>query len=228
MALSDVAQASGGFSTETDEDLLVFMTMREEDRGGAQEAFEEFYRRHVHYLHYICRTTYEGVVGKGDIIDLVQETFWRVYQKADTYKPLTSTHVEPSRRVRAWMGTIAANILRSKLRRGHSAAQSIDDLDGKDQIVLSQPPPDCVDQAPGLRLKCLGEALETLSERERDILRMWGLHYKPGEKFQRLPDDVSQWLSATWKTTPENIRQVRKRAVDKIRQYVETCEQKSE
>ena len=60
------------------------------------------------------------------------------------------------------------------------------------------------------------EALMALSERERLVLRVTLQWYRPGEEHQRLPNDVAADLARTLQTTPENLRQIRRRAMRKV------------
>jgi DNA-directed RNA polymerase sigma subunit (sigma70/sigma32) len=71
------------------------------------------------------------------------------------------------------------------------------------------------------KLRLLREALDTLTERERDVLRVAALYFRPGEEHQRLPNEVSAELARRWDTTNENLRAIRSRAAKKLKQYLE-------
>jgi DNA-directed RNA polymerase sigma subunit (sigma70/sigma32) len=71
------------------------------------------------------------------------------------------------------------------------------------------------------KLRLMREALDTLNERERDVLRVAALYFRPGEEHQRLPNDVSAELARRWETTNENIRAIRSRATKKLKQYLD-------
>src|SRR6266704_3570269 len=73
-------------SWETDEDLLVYMTMREDDPLIANEAWAEFYRRHIVYMCEKCRDVCRGILAGSGSDDLAQLTFIRAYQRASTFK----------------------------------------------------------------------------------------------------------------------------------------------
>jgi hypothetical protein len=70
---------------ESDEDLLVFMTMRGDDLEVANAAFAEFYERHVHYLFRRCRGATSKILDEAGAWDIVQETFIRAYERAVTF-----------------------------------------------------------------------------------------------------------------------------------------------
>ena len=69
--------------------------------------------------------------------------------------------------------------------------------------------------------QCLQEALATLTEKQREIVLVSAQHSIDGKQL-RLPPDILDGLCARWKTTKENIRTIRKRALDKMNEHVET------
>ena len=74
---------------------------------------------------------------------------------------------------------------------------------------------------PPEKLKLIEQALETLSDREQDVVLETMYYYRYGEEYQRLPNAVSAGLVMQLDTTPENIRTIRSRAMRKIKEYVE-------
>ncbi len=71
------------------------------------------------------------------------------------------------------------------------------------------------------QMQILQEALDELSEKEQDILRVTFLWHQPGQEHQRVPPKALAELAARYDTTAPAIRQARKRALDKIRAYVD-------
>ena len=72
--------------------------------------------------------------------------------------------------------------------------------------------------------KILNDALSLLSERDREILLTCFLYQ---EENKHLPDEVLSELSNRYSTTPANIRQIKKRALDKIKAHIiqnSTCQ----
>jgi len=65
--------------------------------------------------------------------------------------------------------------------------------------------------------KLLDAALNLLSERDREILLTYFMYQ---EENKHLPDDVLEELSLRYSTTSANIRQIKKRALDKIKAYI--------
>jgi DNA-directed RNA polymerase sigma subunit (sigma70/sigma32) len=74
-------------------------------------------------------------------------------------------------------------------------------------------------------VKVIREALATLSERERHVLRVTADWYQPDRVHQRVSKSEMSALARQLQTTAVNIRQIRKRAIDKIRDYIRSHEQ---
>lgn len=204
---------------ETDEDLLLYMSMQDEleYQETARVAWDAFYRRHRKFLLYACRKAGYGVVlGENGLEDLVHDTLVRAYERADQFRSEGSGDAAViRRRVRAWLSGIAANLFRSWLREHPIAFIHLDESEWKNR--------------PGASISCeptsrhhalLIEAFETLSERENLVVLRSAEYYKPGAKYQRLPNAVSEELATMFETTSDNIRQIRSRAIRKIKEYV--------
>ncbi len=50
------------FRSDTDAELLYYMSLRDEDPAAAEGAWAEFYRRHVQYLYGVCYKAYGDLV----------------------------------------------------------------------------------------------------------------------------------------------------------------------
>jgi len=205
------------FSGDSDYDLLEMMTWHKEDRDSAREAWAEFYRRHIEYMYGVCWKSLYGVGGVAAARDLAQETFRRVFESgAATFKRSPSSDPQASRvHVRAWLGRIAANIAKSAYRN-RKETDGIQIEQEQWQDVAGRDPPE--DSPQVKRLVKIMERI--LTDRERDILRTTFHWYKPGEDHQRVPDDVMSDLARRWDATPENIRQIRVRALRKLKEAV--------
>lgn len=199
------------FSTDTDGDLLGYMAMREEDEELATQAWGEFYRRHVRYMFGTLkkRLFFNQQGFERDLEDLIQDTFQRAYERATTFKDQgVSDPEELRKRARGWLGTIAQNLYRDRLRGENTISEFF-------YAAPEKEPPS------GLA-NLVGEALnEALDEREREVLRVTAEYLKPGENSQRMPNGVAKKLAADLNTTTANVRMIRKRAIPKVRRYVQ-------
>ena len=71
------------------------------------------------------------------------------------------------------------------------------------------------------RTRAVRAAIETLSPREQTVLRVTMQWYQADKDNQRLPNDVAAELAATLATTPENLRQIRRRAMRKVKAFLQ-------
>ncbi|HYQ16607.1 MAG TPA: sigma-70 family RNA polymerase sigma factor, partial [Polyangiaceae bacterium] len=188
------------------------------DAEAARAAEAEFYERHVEYLYavLVSRVRRPLALSGREVEDLVQETFFRAFARAETFSAGDVPDEDSERRrSRAWLGRIAQRLLADWL----ADAREISASPYLETLTEPEPAPPS-SRSPKLQLMC--EALDTLSERERDVLRVAALYFRGGEEHQRLPNQVSAELARRWETTSENIRAIRSRATKKLKVYLET------
>ena len=199
---------------ETDADLLVYMSMAGDEPAAARAAWEVLYVRHVDYLYGVCLRAYGPLLG-GDagVRDLVADTFKRAYEHAGQFDAAGITDEERHRlRVRAWLGRIAQRLLQTALRGRKKLPVRLLDQEhwgsvaGPARAAASDPE----------RIERVRSAIRLLSEREQAVIRVTFQWYDPGQEHQRLPNDVAAELADYLQTTPENLRQMRRRALKKI------------
>jgi DNA-directed RNA polymerase sigma subunit (sigma70/sigma32) len=58
---------------------------------------------------------------------------------------------------------------------------------------------------------------EALDERERDVLRVTFHWHDPERDHQKLPEEAVEELARRWNLKPDNIRQIRRRALQKLK-----------
>ncbi|MFO0613341.1 MAG: sigma factor [Polyangiaceae bacterium] len=202
----------------TDAELLASVAGRDVSVARAREAEGTFYRRHVRWLYGVL------VRRKGPLLsmaglsaeDLVQETFLRAFDRAHTFRePAEATSAElAAARTRAWLGRIATHLLADHMNRLREVSAT-PYLERVRVDVEEEPATD-----DGADVALVREGLDTLSEREREILRVTALYTQVGEKQGRLPNAVSRDLSTRWATTNENIRAIRVRAMKKLKSFL--------
>lgn len=207
---------------ENDEALLFYMGMRNDDPSGANAAWAEFYRRHKRYLNCVCRKACKYLPDpKEDARDLCSATFERAYERACTFKPLDNGDIDHMRRrVRAWLGEIARNLLIDLTKDNKDQPKLI----SLTEISDEEPESKQIDISNILssQMKLIHEALNTLSEQQRIVVLMSFQWYEFGKSNQRLPNGIATEIAKTIDSTPENVRQIRKRALEKIRVFTET------
>jgi len=206
------------FAADSDEDLIFYMSLRPEDPTAAEDAWVEFFFRHREYVAGICRR-FKATLGDLGVEDLAQDTLVRVFQKAHTFKPLSCGDANRERvRVRGWLGRIANNLFFSSLR-GQLRISFVDNPRASvSEIEIQEDAcPEATESDP---LPFLREALGILTERERDILLASYAWYEPGVGCQRMPSEELKVLVDRYQTTTVNIRQIRARALDKVKMYL--------
>ena len=162
----------------SDEDLFVMMSFREENEMEAQAAFRIFYDRYKDFLWSLC---YKVCQNDEELAkDVFMNTMMAVYQNSHTYNASKS-------KVTTWMSNIAKHemfdlldVLKEK-RIGEKTFVPLDD-----NLVIPDIKDDTNIETP--EKKALNEALQTLSEKERDVLLTY-MMYQDGNKH--LPDAVS-------------------------------------
>jgi len=214
---TDQASQARGLAEDSDADLLGYMSLAADDPAGAKAAWAEFYRRHVRYLYAVCLRAYGPLLGgEAGVADLVAETFKRVYEHADKFDAVGLTDPDQLRlRTRAWLGRIAQRLAQTALRGRSRMPTKLFDHDYWQSVSQQDVP--AGDSKTSGRVRA---AIESLDEREQIVIRTTFQWYQPDKQHQRLPNDVAADLAANLATTPENLRQIRRRAMRKIREYL--------
>ena len=205
-------------SSETDADLLVYMAMADEDPSCAQAAWDVFYRRHVEYLYRVCLRAYGHLLGgEAGVADLVADALRAAYENAHKFDPAGIECPDRLRlRARAWLGWIARRGVQDILRgRGRLPARSLELEHWQQMPALERP-----DVGASARERAVRQAVESLSEREQLVIRTTVQWYRPEKQHQRLPNDIAADLARTLGTTPENLRQIRRRAMRRIEDFL--------
>lgn len=210
--------AQRDFAHESDADLMVYMSMGEDDATAARDAWAEFYERHVGYLHAVCVRAYGDILtGDTGVGDLVAETFRRAFRGAHLFRADENEGpVRQRRRSRAWLGRIAQRLLQDTLRK----RRRLDTVHLAPEAWQQIPEQTPTAETNGELVGRVRQALSQLSTKEQTVIRVTFHWYQPGKPHQRLPNDVAADLAESLQTTPENLRQIRRRALQKIRMLV--------
>ena len=100
--------------------------------------------------------------------DVLQETFWRVWQSAATYQPQLGSFT-------GWLFRIARNLAIDAYRRRNVRPQAISGLEGSDPILDEMPDPntDVPEQAQSiLKNRQIRKALASLPVVQRQVIEM--------------------------------------------------------
>lgn len=230
---SEVAHTTAtGFSKKDDYELIELISLHKQDLSTAELAWFELHKRHSKYLFTILREGCGGMLDSSNIEDLVSETLWKAFEAAETFKRGSGVDApDQKRHIRGWLGRIATNLYLRELEKSNGLTILYPDSqndDGKvgwkwvDNELSHQNQNQWVERNADVALKkqWVAEGFNRLNEREQFVLRATLEYEHPDRVNQRLPNAVSANLARELNTTPQNIRQIRKRAKEKVRSYV--------
>jgi RNA polymerase sigma factor (sigma-70 family) len=218
MIEASIADRGGGTPTDdgaepSDDDLLARIS-NEADEPSRREAWGVFYGRHAEYLFGVCTRSYRGRLDEAAVADLVEETFLKVYERAAaSYRPAETGGADLRRcRVRAWLARIAERLAQDIFRgRRRRPAAQLEQEEWQDVPEGA----DCTHSATTEELcRVINEVLD---ERERDVLRITFHWHDPERDHQKLPEEAVEELARLWQLKPDNIRQIRRRAIQKLK-----------
>jgi RNA polymerase sigma factor (sigma-70 family) len=201
-------------SKESDADLLTLISWREEDVEGARAAWRDFYGRYFKLLAHICMKRFAQQIGVQGVNDLVNDTFLRVFDGgADTFKTEETDPQKLRHLIGAWLGQIALNIFRGRLR-GEKRLPTVQveefEFPIKDPTPLSD---ERADQCERLQ-----EVLQSLQPRERDVLLARFANYHRSGGKQQFEPHVLERLARDWRITKDNVRQIYSRSMRKVKE----------
>lgn len=198
-------------SSYSDEDLFVLMSFKKDNEVEAQEAFQIFYYRYSKLLWSLCYsvcTKLDVNNGKEFASYIFSNTMTAIYEHP-TYDASKS-------KLSTWMSRIAyheaLDLIKEHGMNNHKVIIPINE-----EMTTSTPDNNEVVEHNTPQKKILDEALNLLTERDREILFTCIMHQ---EEKKHLPDEVLMQLSNRYNTTPVNIRQIKKRALDKVKAYI--------
>lgn len=197
----------------TDEDLFFLMSLKDEDEAETQEAFRIFYERYKRLLWSLCYS----VCNKLDISN-VEEFAKCVFNNTMVAIYEHPTYDAAKSKLSTWMSRIAYHETLDLI-----ADFKINDL--KKNVPLNEKIAETIPEVEEFfdfetpEKKILSEALNQLPDRDREIL-LTCMMYK--EVHKHIPDEILLELGNKYSTTTVNIRQIRKRALDKIKAYITT------
>jgi RNA polymerase sigma factor (sigma-70 family) len=204
-------------------ELFLSMAMKEENLQEAEKAFAKFYNLYKNYLYTVAKKVCKNWTMYGDdlIQDVHQNTFLTVYENAENFIQIEDVPFErQERHLKAWLGTIAKNEMLQLLREQKENKEKttylpdlsyFDDKEIESTLPISE------------NVLLVEKALNSLTERDRDILITY-LMFEDGNK--KLPSEEIQRLADIWDVHPDNMRQIKKRSIEKVKKYIETYKQK--
>lgn len=202
------------FETDTDADLLAYMAMQDDDPDGARAAWGVLYDRHAKSVYKLVRHAFGRQFG-GDqgAADIVGETFRKAHVKAHTFAPQSDDADQIRDEVRAWLCQIARRIALDLLRK--RAKLPLLAL-VEDEDIPAPEVDDGDDMVESEQLQQAREAFAESSEREQIVLLETMQWFNQDTGKSQMPKGVAKALAERLDTTPANIRQIRRRALERF------------
>ncbi|MBI5370404.1 MAG: sigma-70 family RNA polymerase sigma factor [Sphingobacteriales bacterium] len=201
---------------------LVEALQKEKTKEGFDSLFKQFFNRFKGYVFKVTLHFTRNFSDAEDLAkDITQETFRSISESKAKFKvPINTSDEEYTARVKGWLGKSAKN----HFRREYARRINIDSLD---EILVHLPEPafDLFEElypdpeiaVPNEFRNKLNEALSTIKkERDKHILLEYALDGCI-ETGKHLTTNTMEYLCKLYDTTPENIRQIKKRTYDKIK-----------
>lgn len=204
-------------------DLFLSMALKEDDRQDAEKAFAEFYNRYKNYLYTVVRNACKSWEKYGDeLIEGVHlNTFLTIYEKADSFLLIENIPFErQEKRMKSWLGKIARTEMFKLLRE---LKDEKDNIEYHDDLTFLENSDEEITPQKSEEILLAEKALQTLRERDRNILVTY-LMFEDGKK--KLPSNEIQRLADMWDVLPDNMRQIKKRSLAKVKKYIETYKSK--
>jgi RNA polymerase sigma factor (sigma-70 family) len=201
-------------------ELIRRMADHEADSSQAREAWSFFYLRHYQFLYRVCTSRYGYPLGLAGVSDLVQDAFINAFNGAHTFNHAEQCGAsEQELKCRGWLLAIVQNLVRQRYR-GQPEVCLVDDGELDALAGSSNGNPDQIEPPQRERLRLLKSGFELLSDAEQTVLRATMLWWQADRQHQRMPESAMRELSKQIGKSPETIRQLRLRALRKLKKYV--------
>jgi RNA polymerase sigma factor (sigma-70 family) len=224
--------------TAGSDDLTLLLTMADKDvnPAAADEALKEFFARHHLLLKAFAQKSKYQTLGF-DVDDFVMQTFEKAYNKANQFEPGAEQDPEKvTRKVKAWLFGIMKSEFLMELRKAVNKKETLSEEepesqpeaqdDAEESVPASQIAPtqaEQQDEDDNVREKAavVRTFLESLPEKDRVLLETSMNFYDFKLKKAMIPKDILAGMAKALGTTPEGIKQKRKRLLESLREYVE-------
>jgi len=202
------------------EELIRLMALNIDDRQILNPLFTEFHARYARYVVNLVRNNiaFGSAFEENELKSLAHDTLLRAKDSAHKYKPdANADKKEQERRVKAWLGGIADNEYKMWVRhmsycyeRNHTRVK-LENISFTPRIMRRSEAP------PRQEVKLLVKAVRKLKPHEKDIL---GTYLNCADEDGKIESYLRDKLSQEWKQLPQNLKKVKKRAIDKIRNSI--------
>ncbi len=198
------------------EEILLTISFKEEDERLALDAFDILYKEYSKILSAIVKKNLKemGIYDEQLLQTVINNVFFKLYER-----PLAFTLPDMAKNdncFKGWLSVVSRNELLSLL----------DDYFGKDyKLEVTHVNQDCSgievseELCESVNSKLMNEALNLLSNRDREIMLTLYNYYEEGKKT---PTEILNQIAKLHNTTKPNIRKIKERSEKKIIEYFST------
>jgi RNA polymerase sigma factor (sigma-70 family) len=203
-----------------DFELIRRMADQKSNSVEAREAWGRFYVRHHRFLLRVCMSDHKFVLGVEGVKDVVHQAFFKAFEGAKTFNHGEGCPaVIQERKTRGWLLQITENLVRDRFRN-QPEVSLLDDGEIEQLPANKDVETDSTRVPESERLKLLKSGFALLSDIEQTVLRATMFWWRAGQPHQRMPHTALLELSTQIGKSPENIRKIRSRAIQKLGKYV--------
>lgn len=201
------------------EDLLLIISDQKENKERSQDGFIELYRRYSEDLTQAVAgyLKSKGIYNVEMHKSIISNVFLEVYENPLSFKYDNKKHKSEESAFKAWIYIIARNEFADLIRHSIKFTE-IHTLGIENDLIERYADVDIEEEIVSGNRKLLDSALSVLSERECHILLTCFDYFEDGKNT---PSDVLDYLCEYWGTTRDNVRQIKKRSLDKVRLRLE-------
>ena len=205
-------------ASETDFDLLTYMSMKDEIAHSCA-AFAEFHKRYGEFIYNAARQVCCQIARSDDLAaELAQNVFIAIFERAGSFDPKKAN---PSRSPRfqmeGWLVGIANGELKSLIaNQKFPSDEQLVAFQGM-KLAASERASETYDSM------LINQAFRQLKERDQHIVRIYWMYYEKGvgNQAKDLPENILDELCRKYETSRTNLRQIIHRGNERIRKYLE-------
>jgi len=204
-------------SAETDEDLLVIMSIKD-DTPASHAAFNTFHARYKLFLFELLERVCSSHPNKKELVNtLFSNVLISIYKYCHTFDAEGETDpAQVRKKISGWLATISRHEYKSQFT---NAVEPKKEQLAYQRMIRSGTEKPKYDFGAAM----VAKAFEQIpKERDRDILRTYWVFYEKGEKSQakNMPDDVLNGMAEQYNTNKANIRQIISRTNKIVQEYL--------
>ena len=199
--------------TDASDEQLFDIMAKNDSNGDASRAWAEFFKRYKEYLWKCCLQNCKSIP-EGDQVakDLFQTTMQKIFAKSKTYKK------GKSQGLKGWISKIAFNEFQDYLKKYHLKFTNDLPVDLIDEEIDEEHELES-DNIQTIKFENLKILLSNLSVREYKILITYMSYHQLDKPESHLPDEVMGELCEEFKVLPANVRQIKRRALLKLKNH---------